>query len=117
MAKDSDVILGHDSKVTMRFVIFIVLQVVMLVGGWYTLKSDVNGLQEKVSEMRGQIKELQITNQTDRVQSYSCQQNLAVLAEQTKQLKETVTILIDELGYHRSHTERADKNNRGIYLK
>lgn len=101
MTDGSNIVIGQDSKVTVRFMIFIILQLVMMLGGWYSMSGQVGNLQERVAEIRTEVRDLQSANLIDRDQAYELKKQMAVLSEQTKQLRETVTLLIEQLGHRR----------------
>lgn len=109
---EQKVLIGEESRVTVRFVVFIVVQALLIAGGWYTIRADVCNLQERFLEMKQDIKEIQRRSENDWTQRSSTDRQLAVMATQMSQLEKAVLVVAEKVDAHMDDARRRSQQTR-----
>ena len=86
--------LSEDTKVTLRFAAFVVMNIVLVTGGWYNIKNDTQVLKDQLVDQRSEIKELRSNSTMNTTDRAEMKKDIAVLNEQMGQLKELRMIVI-----------------------
>ena len=98
--------LDEQTRVTLRFLAFIILNIVLMCGAWYAVKNDTQNAREEILALKAEVKELRKDSIDNLRQNSDVKRDVAVLNEQVGQVKEMMMIVVG----------RSNQADDGIYL-
>ena len=86
----SRVIVTDETRVTLKMLVLVVIQVLGLAGGWFALKNEVSTTQLQVQELRTGFADMRMTIKENEQQRQAVAQQLVRVEDRTSQLKEDI---------------------------
>lgn len=84
------VIVTDETRVTLKMVVLVIMQVVAIAGGWFALKNEASTTQLQVQDLRSSFTDMRATIKENEVQRQAVQQQLVRVEDRTSQLKEDI---------------------------
>jgi len=105
-SQQQQITLTQETKVTLRFAVFVFTTVIALTGGWYTLKNDTQTVKDQVQAVKEQLVDQHNENK-------DLKQNFASLTEERAEMKKDIALLNQQVAQLKELTLIVINNTNG----